>query len=76
MLGTSNRTAVAERIDQAYQDQAVYRDALSNASPEEVLANPELLEFALAGGRSAFGDNCAPCHGSGAAGLHGLPQPQ
>jgi len=27
----------------------------------------------LAGGKAAFGDNCAPCHGSGAAGSPGYP---
>ncbi|MEZ5827659.1 MAG: hypothetical protein R3D01_04425 [Hyphomicrobiales bacterium] len=31
----------------------------------------ELLNFALAGGAAAFGDNCAPCHGRGAQGAFG-----
>ena len=35
------------------------------------LRNPETLAFARAFGRSAFGDNCAPCHGSGGAGAKG-----
>ena len=33
--------------------------------------DPELLSFAIAGGKSAFADNCAPCHGLGAAGRPG-----
>jgi cytochrome c oxidase cbb3-type subunit 3 len=32
-----------------------------------------LLAFARAQGKAAFGDNCAPCHGSGAAGAKGFP---
>ena len=36
-------------------------------------ADPELLNFALAGGEAAFGDNCAPCHGRGAQGAFGYP---
>jgi cytochrome c oxidase cbb3-type subunit 3 len=28
---------------------------------------------AIAGGRAAFGDNCAPCHGRGAQGFTGFP---
>ena len=38
-------------------------------------SNPILicLQFALAEGKAAFGDNCAPCHGAGAQGSHGYP---
>jgi cytochrome c oxidase cbb3-type subunit 3 len=35
-----------------------------------------MLEFARANGRAAFGDNCAPCHGSGATGSRGYPNLQ
>lgn len=35
--------------------------------------NDELLNFSLAGGRVAFLDNCAPCHGTGATGGPGYP---
>ena len=34
---------------------------------------PKLLELALAQGKAAFGDNCAPCHGSGGQGQNGYP---
>jgi cytochrome c oxidase cbb3-type subunit 3 len=44
---------------------------LAASSVEEVYGNPETLTFARAVGRSAFGDNCAPCHGSGGAGAKG-----
>ena len=36
-------------------------------------SDPELLNFALAAGQSAFGDNCATCHGAGAQGFIGYP---
>ena len=32
-----------------------------------------LLALARARGKTAFGDNCAPCHGSGGAGAKGYP---
>lgn len=47
--------------------------ALSNASLEQIEKNPELLQFALAEGKSAFADNCAACHGSGGQGAKGYP---
>ena len=33
----------------------------------------QLLALARAGGKAAFGDNCAPCHGTGGAGAKGYP---
>ena len=49
---------------------------LANASLEEIKNDPKMLEFAMAQGRAAFGDNCAPCHGSGATGSKGYPNLQ
>jgi len=45
-------------------------DALSL---EEIHNAPDLYEFAKAGGQALFKENCAPCHGSGAAGGRGYP---
>jgi cytochrome c oxidase cbb3-type subunit 3 len=39
----------------------------------DIAKDPALLAFARAQGKAAFGDNCAPCHGSGAAGSKGYP---
>ena len=38
-----------------------------------IVADPDLLNFALAAGESAFGDNCATCHGAGGQGFIGYP---
>jgi len=73
MLGYSERAKVAEEIEAAQAAQAGLRGQISSADLPEVLGDPALLSFALAGGRAAFGDNCAPCHGSGAAGSKGYP---
>jgi len=42
-------------------------------SIEDVLNNQQLYAFAVAGGKSAFKENCAGCHGSGAGGAKGYP---
>lgn len=39
----------------------------------EIQSNPELYQFALAGGKTMFKENCAACHGTGAAGGNGYP---
>jgi cytochrome c oxidase cbb3-type subunit III len=39
----------------------------------EIEKDPALLALARARGKAAFGDNCAPCHGTGGAGAKGYP---
>lgn len=73
VFGHSQRNLVAEQIEAAHDAQADFRAALLNEDPAEILKDQNHLEFALAGGKAAFGDNCAPCHGSGAAGASGYP---
>lgn len=73
MLGHTNR---AEGIE-AYQKLMAARlekgAGLKDASVEEILNNDDLRTFAIAQGSAAFGDNCAACHGSGAAGSRDYP---
>ena len=73
LLGTNNRLALDDKLAAAAERQAVYRDRAAALESEEIARDPELLSFALAGGRSLFADNCAPCHGLGGAGQHGYP---
>ena len=44
---------------------------LRAATPEQIAADPELRAFALTGGRIAFANNCAGCHGAGGQGAIG-----
>jgi cytochrome c oxidase cbb3-type subunit 3 len=47
--------------------------ALGAASLADIEKDPALLALARAKGKTVFGDNCAPCHGSGGAGAKGFP---
>jgi cytochrome c oxidase cbb3-type subunit 3 len=47
--------------------------ALQTTSLADIEKDPALLAFAQAQGRAAFANNCAPCHGVGAAGTKGYP---
>ncbi len=73
VLGYSSRTEVAQDISKAEQAKAGYFAKLDAATLEEIRTDSDLLEFALAGGRSAFNVNCSQCHGSGAQGFAGYP---
>ncbi|MBT5416137.1 MAG: cytochrome-c oxidase, cbb3-type subunit III [Rhodospirillaceae bacterium] len=73
ILGYSQREAVMERVAEGHAAQAEYRTGIAAADLAEIRADPALLNFALAGGVAAFGDNCATCHGGGGAGNVGYP---
>jgi len=73
VLGYSNRAVVAERISEARAAQSQYLERIEATGLDEIAGEPELLNFAIAGGRSAFAVNCSQCHGLGAAGGSGYP---
>lgn len=74
--GTSGYTQykeLAESQQEILDRQAVYLERFEDASFTEIMADPELYAFAMAGGKSAFKDNCATCHGTGGEGGKGYP---
>lgn len=73
VLGLSDRALVLEAVDEMRAERSVFATKLNGASLEDIQADSELFRFAMAAGKSAFGDNCATCHGSGAQGFKGYP---
>jgi cytochrome c oxidase cbb3-type subunit 3 len=73
LLNHSQRDDVTAAVQALKDTRASKEHELDHATLEQIQANPDLLQFALAEGKAAFGDNCAPCHGSGAQGAHGYP---
>lgn len=73
MLGWNSREAVQGQLADLRAQRAAFAGKLEAASLQEIEQNPELLAFARAQGRAAFGDNCAPCHGAGGGGAKGYP---
>jgi cytochrome c oxidase cbb3-type subunit 3 len=73
LLGFSSRANLARSVDDAHQAQAAYLEKIRQLSLDDIRRDPQLLEFAMAGGKSAFAVNCVQCHGSGAAGGKGYP---
>lgn len=73
LLGYTERQALDAELAAHRQSQAGYFDRIAQATPAQIRADAELLNFALAGGKAAFADNCAPCHAAGGAGRAGYP---
>lgn len=76
LLGYSQRAEALAAYEAGISERAQKGAGLEDATLEEIRSNPSLLEFAMANGRAAFGDNCAPCHGQGAVGAVGYPNLQ
>ncbi|MEO3474568.1 cytochrome-c oxidase, cbb3-type subunit III [Roseomonas sp. CAU 1739] len=72
--GTSGwvaREAIVADVAAAQAANAPMMARLRAATPAQIAADPELRAFALAGGRVAFANNCAACHGAGGQGAVG-----
>lgn len=69
----SSRSALTAEMDAAKAAQKATLDKIAATPVGDIAKDKALLEFATAGGAAAFKNNCAPCHGSGAAGSKGFP---
>ena len=72
-LGYSSRADVVSELADAKAAQGALLEKIASTPIDQIEGNQELLEFAIAGGSSAFKVNCAQCHGSGASGSMGYP---
>lgn len=73
LLDHSQRVDVATAIGELKAQRHAHESALGRASLQQIQNDPDLQQFAMAEGHSLFGDNCAPCHGSGGQGALGYP---
>ncbi|WP_108810930.1 cytochrome-c oxidase, cbb3-type subunit III [Sphingorhabdus sp. Alg231-15] len=73
VLGWSSRGDYEKAVAMRETELEPIRQALVNTDIHKLPNNPELLNNAIQGGRSAFKVHCVQCHGSGAAGSKGYP---
>jgi cytochrome c oxidase cbb3-type subunit 3 len=69
----STRASVADELANLETLRGEKMKVLGSTSLADIEKDPALLSLARARGRTVFGDNCAPCHGSGGAGAKGYP---
>lgn len=73
LLGWHSRAEFVAETTVAKAAQNVYLEKIASSTFDEIKADPELMQFAVAGGAAAFKVNCIQCHGSGAEGGNGYP---
>ncbi|MGF1529056.1 MAG: cytochrome-c oxidase, cbb3-type subunit III [Candidatus Competibacterales bacterium] len=73
-IGWNTRAELLRELNDspAAQRQREYLNRVGAMEFDAIVADPEMLAFARAAGRSLFGDNCAGCHGVGGQGVMGL----
>ncbi len=73
VIGYEQRNVVTNELAAVSEGRAGAMQRIAGLPLPEIAADPALMELALGAGNAAFGDNCAPCHGSGAQGFTGFP---
>ena len=73
LFGYSSRADVAVELANLEKIRGAKMAALATASLADIETDPQMLALARAKGKTVFGDNCAACHGTGAAGAKGFP---
>ncbi|MEN2991727.1 cytochrome-c oxidase, cbb3-type subunit III [Tistrella sp. BH-R2-4] len=73
LLGYSTRVEHVENLAAVEADRADILAKIRTTDVADILKDPATATYAVAGGRVAFAENCAACHGAGGAGQPGYP---
>lgn len=67
----NTRALFEKEMQEAREAQAKYVEQVSQASYQQIQANPEISGFVLSRAKVLFADNCAACHQTGGNGVIG-----
>lgn len=72
LLGWTQIKEFKEAVAENDAIKAPYMEKLKTMSAAQIMADPELSNFAVSAAKAVYGDNCAACHGAGGEGVQGL----
>jgi cytochrome c oxidase cbb3-type subunit 3 len=73
-LNYSSRGALEDELVVQKKARSAWGSKIEAASVDVIEKDSSLLQYALAGGKIAFNENCAACHGVGGVGGYGYPK--
>lgn len=73
VFGYSSRAEHRAEMAEIAKGKAVWLTKFEEKEIGDLVHDQELLNYAMAGGRAIFNENCAPCHGAGGQGGKGYP---
>lgn len=65
ILGWTQINEYKENLAEVEAKRAPFEDKLAAMSAEEILADPDMRNYAVGSSKVLYGDNCAACHGTG-----------
>jgi len=71
MLNYSSRAEVDKDLAAQKKARSQWLTKMESLSVEDIAKDKTLLNYAMAGGKVAFGENCSACHASGGTGVPG-----
>lgn len=75
LLGWTMINEYKEDLAKVEAKRAPFEDKLAAMSVEQILADQEMLNYAIGSSKVLYGDNCAACHGTGGAPAEGAGYP-
>ncbi len=72
-LGYSSRGELANELDIQKKARSAWLSKIEASDVAAIEQDKDLLRYAMAGGKIAFNENCAACHGVGGVGAYGFP---
>ncbi len=73
VLGHSTRLAHEQDLIDQKQARSVWSDKFATMSIDEIGQDQQLMNYAMAGGKTIYAENCAACHGNAGSGAPGYP---
>lgn len=71
--GYSSRDDIEQDLIALKQSRSAWTDKFAAMDIDQIGADQQLLDYAMAGGRIIFAENCAACHGTAGSGTPGFP---
>ncbi len=71
MFGWSSRGTLENDLADQKKSRSAWVSKLDGATLDEIVADKALFNYAMVGGKVAFNENCAACHGAGGVGAKG-----
>jgi cytochrome c oxidase cbb3-type subunit 3 len=75
LLGWTQIKEYKENLAEVQEKREPFEAKLASMSAEEILADPEMRNYAVGSSKVLFGDNCAACHGVGGIPAEGAGYP-
>jgi cytochrome c oxidase cbb3-type subunit 3 len=75
VMGWTQMNEYKENLAEVEAKRAPFEDKLAAMTAEEILADPDMRNYAVGSSKVLYGDNCAACHGTGGIPAEGSGYP-